>query len=151
MYVRLSPGGELFHEQPYKRPRLTGDKPACFSLSEQQLGILDCVCAPGHGKLPIVRVTAGAGTGKTETITCVAQRLVEKGHRQIRYLAFNKTQAEDASCRLYQAGDCITASTLHSCAFYVMGFKEHRGAKLKTMMSWTARSSSGIMGEWTIY
>ncbi|CAM9368431.1 unnamed protein product, partial [Ectocarpus fasciculatus] len=53
--------------------------------------------------------------GKTTTLREYAKRLIEKGHRSITYLTFNKSAVQDAEARF---GDLpINAQTLHSQAF----------------------------------
>ncbi|CAM9988347.1 unnamed protein product, partial [Heterosigma akashiwo] len=64
----------------------------------------------------IVRVTAGAGTGKTTTLEALARRLNELGHKKVLYVTFNKTAACDAQRRLTHAAKC---RTIHSAAFSV--------------------------------
>jgi superfamily I DNA/RNA helicase len=49
-----------------------------WTPTEEQRAIIACAQPPGSGN--IVRVTAGAGTGKTTTLERLAAALVDKGH-----------------------------------------------------------------------
>ncbi len=60
-----------------------------------------------------IRVRAGAGTGKTTTLTQLAE-IVHEQRRAGLYLAFNKAIAEEAKSKFPQA---ISASTAHSLAW----------------------------------
>lgn len=93
------------------------------SWTEEQRCILDFCCQsdiPRDGR--VMRITAGAGSGKTTTLEGIGEKMAKRGHKgQIYYLTFNRSSAADAQKRL--GGDCI-CSTLHSMAFNVLDIKE---------------------------
>jgi hypothetical protein len=71
----------------------------------QQQAILDAFATGDHAK-----IEAGAGTGKTTTLTMVAAATTAPG----RYLAFNKAIAGDAQAKMPTN---VVASTAHSLAY----------------------------------
>jgi hypothetical protein len=73
--------------------------------TDQQQAILDAFATGDHAK-----IEAGAGTGKTTTLTMVAATTTKPG----RYLAFNKAIAGDAQAKMPRN---VIASTAHSLAF----------------------------------
>ena len=85
-------------------------------LSEQQKAVVDTAKPPGivGGKLNVVRVTAGAGTGKTTTLEHLAMRLLDEGHKSILYCVFNRAAAKDAKARLPKQ---VMVKTVHASAY----------------------------------
>ena len=103
-----------------KRQRLESD--STFLLTKEQQCILSTVRSPGE-IVPAVRVTAGAGTGKTTTLEALSRALYEAGHNNIQYITFSKTQAEDAKRRLQTNILADTkANTLDSLALKLSSF-----------------------------
>lgn len=89
-------------------------------LTAEQEEILGHAAGPGdipvEGK--VLRITAGAGAGKTTTLKELGKRLIDRGHRDIVYTTFNKAAAKDAEERLGSFAKC---RTLHSLAFEAVG------------------------------
>lgn len=112
------------------------------SLSQQQLDVVKLARPPTNkcsndstnGSRPgyMVRVTAAAGTGKTTTLLHLAVRCLDLGHNNVTYVTFARASASDAKERILQMmkthvdkaekdiGQCITASTIHSCAMQLV-------------------------------
>jgi ATP:corrinoid adenosyltransferase len=73
-----------------------------------------------------VRITAGAGAGKTTTILQVAAKAARLGHSHITYVTFAKAAAADGARRIQEAlsdfpnPPTIEARTLHSCAMKLL-------------------------------
>ena len=75
-----------------------------------------------HGKRPldpknqgkVMRVIAGAGTGKTSTLELLSHELQAAGHRVI-YLVFNKSAQQDAR-RRFGVSDTFDCLTIHALA-----------------------------------
>lgn len=73
-----------------------------------------------------VRITAGAGAGKTTTILQVAAKAAELGHSHITYVTFSKAAATDGARRIQEAlqnfpnAPTVEARTLHSCAMRLL-------------------------------
>jgi ATP:corrinoid adenosyltransferase len=73
-----------------------------------------------------VRITAGAGAGKTTTVLDVATRAARLGHNHITYVTFAKAAAVDGARRINEAlsgmpnPPTIEARTLHSAAMKVL-------------------------------
>ena len=63
----------------------------------------------------VVRVIAGAGTGKTSTMVLLAKELLERKER-ILYLVFNKQAQLDAQAKFKGLSGIIHCKTLHSAA-----------------------------------
>ncbi|WP_280422563.1 UvrD-helicase domain-containing protein [Nocardia carnea] len=66
-------------------------------------------------------VRAGAGTGKTTTLTQLAEILGAQGRLGL-YISFNKAIAQEAGRKMPQ---CVTASTAHSMAYRGIGNTRH--------------------------
>ena len=82
-----------------------------FTPTDQQQNALDCF-ATGES----LAIEAGAGTGKTSTLTLLAASTPRRGQ----YVAFNKAIVEDSRARFPQT---VTCSTAHSLAFRAVGKK----------------------------
>jgi len=73
-----------------------------------------------------VRITAGAGAGKTTTVLQVASKAARLGHSHITYVTFAKAAAADGARRIQEAlsgfpnPPTIEARTLHSCAMKLL-------------------------------
>ena len=109
-----------------------------FESTEEQEKIYATLRPPGEDDLKkkhIVRVTAGAGSGKTTTILQLAVRATDLGHTHITYVTFNKAAADDGRRRVEKALKehddqnhnkrrstpvIIEARTLHSCAMRLL-------------------------------
>ena len=104
-----------------------------ISTEEQEL-IYSCCRAPTRRESPdelekpsVVRITAGAGTGKTTTILNLASKAAEKGHTYITYVTFSKAAAADGQQRIGASlarmtiPPIVDARTLHSCAMKLLG------------------------------
>lgn len=104
-----------------------------FDLTEEQLSILNacpqCYTRSAADSLQkrrkglLVRVTAGAGSGKTTTLLALALKAIELGHSNITYVTFTKAAANDARERLQRVMNrnkndhvLIDARTIHSFA-----------------------------------
>lgn len=78
----------------------------------------------------IVRITAGAGSGKTTTILNLAAKAVNLNHKYITYVTFSKAAAADGERRIIQTlqrlnnethnNITVDARTLHSCAMKLL-------------------------------
>ena len=66
-------------------------------------------------------MTAGAGTGKTTTLDCLARRLLDLGHENIGYVVFNKAAMADAKGRLPLK---IKVKTVHGAAWTALDNSE---------------------------
>lgn len=108
-----------------------------YTLSDEQIHILKTIRPPPtnvgrnvNGKDSggcIIRVTAAAGTGKTETLLKLAQLAAGLDHELITYVTFNKAAAQDGYRRLASVmkhPHQLNARTLHSCAMKLL--EEHR-------------------------
>ena len=93
-----------------------------MELTAEQQAIVDTCVEPHqlgpYGKL--VRVIAGAGTGKTTVCKAVADKLLELGHTNIDYVVFNKAAATEAQAKFNYRVSC---ATLHSYAFRLLGVR----------------------------
>eukprot|EP01047_Picozoa_sp_COSAG01_P029360 COSAG01_NODE_2012_length_8655_cov_3.344086_3_plen_762_part_00 len=90
-------------------------------MTDEQKAIVDCARPPSMQPVPpAVRVTAGAGTGKTTVLHEVVVRLDELGHTKGQYVAFGKAAAADAKVRMQAMGGTglprLEVSTADSCA-----------------------------------
>lgn len=92
-------------------------------LTIQQREIIAHAAPPEIKQKRILRITAGAGTGKTTTLIEYAKKLSLKGHRDILYLTFNKSSQRDAELR-FNRTSYVTVKTLHSQAFQCIGASE---------------------------
>jgi len=88
------------------------------TLTSQQKDIIQ-FAPPPNSRGKILRVTAGAGTGKTTTVIQYANELVKKGHEKILYLTFNKNATRDASNKFQSSH--VECKTLHRAAFSCIG------------------------------
>lgn len=79
-----------------------------FAPTAEQLHIHDLFRQHGN-----IRIRAGAGTGKTTTLTQLADIVKAEGQIGL-YIAFNKSIAVEAGSKF---PNCITASTAHSLAY----------------------------------
>lgn len=86
-------------------------------FSDEQKDIFDCAMPPGV-ECKILRVFAGAGTGKTTTLIEFAKILLKLGHAPITYLTFNRAAVADAKIRFNEPR--IDARTLHSQAYALL-------------------------------
>jgi hypothetical protein len=92
-------------------------------LTREQQAVVDAVQPPGTRPAPpIVRVSAGAGTGKTTTMEWLVRRLQSKGHSQGSYLVFGKAAQLDAEKRIrggeaaVQLPSDLRVTTVDACA-----------------------------------
>lgn len=94
-----------------------------FTLTTEQSAILSVVRPPhlSHDQ-KILRVTAGAGTGKTTTLLEYSKQLIRHGYQSVKYLSFNKTAAAEANCRFMDPR--VDCRTLHSEAFRCLNLFE---------------------------
>ena len=73
-----------------------------------------------------VRITAGAGAGKTTTMLQVAAKAARLGHSHITYVTYAKAAADDGAQRIKEAlrdfpnPPIVEARTLHSCAMRLL-------------------------------
>jgi len=84
------------------------------------------IAVPGSGS--IIRITAAAGTGKTETLLKLAQLAAGMNHNLITYVTFNKAAVQDGQRRLATVMEHphqLNARTMHSCAMALL--HERRG------------------------
>jgi AAA domain len=79
--------------------------------TEEQINIIKHQASCGK----VVRVIAGAGTGKTSTMLLLAKELLEKKERVL-YLVFNKQAQLDAQAKFSGLSGLIHCKTLHSAA-----------------------------------
>lgn len=95
-----------------------------YMLSEEQLNILRQM-EPPSSESQLVRITAGAGSGKTTTLIKLAEVASGLGHEQITYLTYSREAANDVKQRVVNhpgllIESSLEASTLHSCAMRLM-------------------------------
>lgn len=83
-------------------------------LTEEQVAIID------QPPTRTIIVDAGAGTGKTSTLTAYARRW--NAHRGL-YLAFNREIADHAQSRF---PPWVKAQTVHSMAYQALGVSKHK-------------------------
>jgi AAA domain-containing protein/UvrD-like helicase family protein len=112
-------------------PPMGPTTPATTPTPEQQ-DVIDSACSSKH-----LVVQAGAGTGKTSTLTMVAQA------RRIPtlYLAYNKATALDAASRF---GPHVTCKTSHSLAYAAVGRKYSRRLNSARQPSWEVAKTMGL-------
>eukprot|EP00592_Proboscia_alata_P001278 CAMPEP_0194373956 /NCGR_PEP_ID=MMETSP0174-20130528/22325_1 /TAXON_ID=216777 /ORGANISM="Proboscia alata, Strain PI-D3" /LENGTH=925 /DNA_ID=CAMNT_0039153245 /DNA_START=461 /DNA_END=3238 /DNA_ORIENTATION=+ len=103
-----------------------------FAPTEEQTKIYATILPPTKDpnnesyKPHIVRITAGAGAGKTTTILNLAAQAAKMGHSYITYVTFNKAAAMDGRNRIRkgvlmnQERIQIVARTMHSCAMTLL-------------------------------
>ena len=93
-----------------ERKRASAPKPQSFPLTEEQKIIRDGFIA-GHDMV----VSAGAGTGKTSTITMLAEEMYKDNptSRGV-YLAFNTSIKDEVKSKLFYGN--VNAMTVHSLA-----------------------------------
>lgn len=93
-----------------KNKQAAAPKPVSFPLTPEQVAIRDGFRA-GHDMV----IAAGAGTGKTSTITMLAEDMYQQDNtsRGV-YLAFNKSIASEVGSKLFYGN--VSAMTIHSLA-----------------------------------
>ncbi|KAI8622566.1 P-loop containing nucleoside triphosphate hydrolase protein [Chytriomyces sp. MP71] len=64
----------------------------------------------------VVRIVAGAGSGKTTTLQLLAEQLVKKHDHKILYLVYNKVAQADAEERFRSISANVTCRTMHAAA-----------------------------------
>lgn len=115
-------------------PTSAAKKSPLVPTPEQQ--IIYSQCKPPGGDGPtIVRITAGAGSGKTTTILNLAEKAAKMGHTHIVYVTFSKAAATDGHRRIMEiiqnSGNpnppLVQAQTLHACAMNLLS--KHRKEK----------------------
>ncbi|KAJ3222640.1 hypothetical protein HDU81_009696 [Chytriomyces hyalinus] len=67
----------------------------------------------------VVRIVAGAGTGKTTTLHLLAEELVKSNHR-ILYIVYNKAAQKDAEDRFHTLGSKVECRTMHGAALHYL-------------------------------
>ena len=89
-----------------------------LALSPEQLAMRLQSC--------VVRITSGAGTGKTTTLQALAVQLHRLGHRRVLYCTFNRSAERDAAIRFQSLGlgSAVSSKTVHGCAWGLMGAAE---------------------------
>ena len=91
-------------------------------MTEEQRAVVDCAKPPDTKPVPAaVRVTAGAGTGKTTVLEEVVAKLGRLGHKRGQYVAFGSAAAGDATARMTKGGALplgggLSSGTADSCA-----------------------------------
>jgi len=83
-----------------------------FTPTDEQTAALEAFTRGGH-----LVIQAGAGTGKTSTLGLLATQLPQRCGR---YLAFNRSIAQDAATRFPPTVQCRTA---HSLAYAALGYR----------------------------
>eukprot|EP01043_Picozoa_sp_COSAG02_P057325 COSAG02_NODE_6939_length_3275_cov_3.165302_1_plen_804_part_00 len=106
-----------------------------MQLTVEQQAVLGTVQPPGvHPTPPIVRVSAGAGTGKTTTMEQLCRHLAAKGHRHGSYLVFGKAAQLDAEKRIRRAEGTadlpsgLQVTTVDACALACVLLSRAAGA-----------------------
>jgi hypothetical protein len=84
-----------------------------FERTDEQYNIFQAVI---HKEYPVIKVNAGAGTGKTFILLEVAQELDRRG-KKTAYIVFNKHNADEAKT-LFPKNTHV--STINSMAFFFM-------------------------------
>ncbi len=94
-----------------------------MQLTREQEAVLHTVHPPGiQPTPPIVRVSAGAGTGKTTTMEHLCRQLADCGHSHGSYLVFGKAAQVDAEKRIrggeraVQLPSDLQITTVDACA-----------------------------------
>ncbi|KAI8829976.1 P-loop containing nucleoside triphosphate hydrolase protein [Chytriomyces cf. hyalinus JEL632] len=67
----------------------------------------------------VVRIVAGAGTGKTTTLHLLAEELVKASH-SILYIVYNKVAQKDAEERFHSIGSKVQCRTMHGAALHYL-------------------------------
>lgn len=90
--------------------------------------------------MPSLTIFGPPGTGKTHTLVDYAQEALER-HRRALYLSYTKAAAIEATSRLKG----ITASTVHSLAFQLLGLTSAQVVDDKKLQSFSDLSGIPIM------
>mmetsp|Transcript_10636 Transcript_10636/g.20558 ORF Transcript_10636/g.20558 Transcript_10636/m.20558 type:complete len:916 (-) Transcript_10636:330-3077(-) len=99
-------------------------------LTDEQHEILGSVRSPSNipPKGIIVKVTSGAGSGKTTTLIHLANELVARGHNDVTYLTFNRNAVAEAKQRIGTANERrVRCYTIDGFALKVL--RHHYGIK----------------------
>ena len=114
-------------------PSPTRSACACMSMVEftdEQRYIVGLARPPNSREHQTVRITAGAGTGKTSTLRALVPVLRDLGHQPwaIAYTAYGKTAAADAQgwaeWQLPKQRAKAVAATTHSFAWRLLGVRQ---------------------------
>ncbi len=103
-----------------------------FRATEEQEAAVEVFLSRRH-----LALQAGAGTGKTTTLTLLARADRRRG----RYLAFNKSIATDAA-RKFPAG--VACRTAHSLAYQAVGHRYDQRLRAPRKPAWKAGVALGI-------
>jgi ATP:corrinoid adenosyltransferase len=111
---------------------------------------------PNNTTSTIIRITAGAGAGKTTTILNVAVRAAHAGHTHITYVTFSKAAATDGRRRIVETlkdNDIIRntptttmliveARTLHSCAMRLLSEQRRKNNETEMITTTTTTTTT---------
>ncbi|MFE7276506.1 UvrD-helicase domain-containing protein [Streptomyces sp. NPDC057623] len=100
--------------------------------TDEQTAAADAFHAGNH-----LALQAGAGTGKTTTLTLLAHATTRRG----RYLAYNRAIAQDARARFPNTVQCKTA---HALAYAAVGHRYTRRLNAPRRPAWQTGQALGI-------
>ncbi|MGQ4361716.1 UvrD-helicase domain-containing protein [Streptomyces sp. SAS_272] len=100
--------------------------------TDEQAAAADAFHAGHH-----LALQAGAGTGKTTTLTLLARTTTRRG----RYLAYNRAIAQDASARF---SDNVQCKTAHALAYAAIGHRYHPRLGAPRRPAWQTGHALGI-------
>lgn len=100
--------------------------------TDEQTAAADAFHAGQH-----LALQAGAGTGKTTTLTLLARITKRRG----RYLAYNRAIAQDARARFPDTVQCKTA---HALAYAAVGHRYTRRLNAPRRPAWQTGQALGI-------
>ncbi|SDP62234.1 UvrD-like helicase C-terminal domain-containing protein [Streptomyces sp. cf386] len=100
--------------------------------TDEQTAAADAFAAGEH-----LALQAGAGTGKTTTLTLLARTTKRRG----RYLAYNRAIAQDARTRFPPTVQCKTA---HSLAYAAVGHRYMRRLNAPRRPAWQTGNALGL-------
>ncbi|MFJ3804298.1 UvrD-helicase domain-containing protein [Streptomyces sp. NPDC090088] len=103
-----------------------------MNLTDEQTAAADAFRAGDH-----LALQAGAGTGKTTTLAFLARATDRRG----RYLAYNRTIAQDARTRFPTTVQCKTA---HALAYAAVGHRYTRRLNAPRRPAWQTGQALGI-------
>ncbi|MFD9047225.1 UvrD-helicase domain-containing protein [Streptomyces zaomyceticus] len=103
-----------------------------FTPTDEQAQAADCFNAGQH-----MALQAGAGTGKTSTLALLAHSTKRRG----RYLAYNRSIAQEAAARFPST---VTCKTAHALAYAALGHRYSRRLGAPRRPAWRTGQDLGI-------
>ncbi|KAJ3288076.1 hypothetical protein HDU79_005124 [Rhizoclosmatium sp. JEL0117] len=108
------------HQQQHQLPPPQQQPQTKRNPTPEQQRIIDFGATLNHNSGGVVvRIVAGAGTGKTTTLQLLAETLTKNRHR-ILYIVYNKAAQTDAEERFKHLGPMVQCRTMHGAAMQYM-------------------------------